>query len=287
MSIGVFNYKNTVSSTLGYVFNGNFILPYSSYANLFIGGNSGTKSLSGSTIVNQTLVVGSNGFNGSILDCAGYDLDVKGAFTCYDSLIASSFCNIIFEGAARFDHGSNTSTVVDLRIGNPNIEFRAGLTFSVYGAYTGTGIFKFTTANQNLDFSIINGGTFDCNWLISGTITVTHLHGGTNMPAVIGTINGDNGSSTLDCRGYLQYQNATPPMTIGKLHCNQAVNTFIYSASGNQDIQIPSDPTPGYQNLTLNGSGVKRLLGNVSVKGLYILTSLATLNSNGFSLTNP
>ncbi|MBV8388385.1 MAG: hypothetical protein JO080_01145 [Mucilaginibacter sp.] len=287
MVTGVFNYQNTASSTLGYVFNGNYTLPYTSYANLFIGGNTGIKSLGAATIVNQSLVIGYNGFNGSVLDCAGNNLDVKGAFTCYDGFLASAFSNITFEGAARFDHGGSPANVVDLRTGNPNVEFRAGLTVSVYSAYTGTGTFKFTTANQNLDFSIVNGGALACNWLISGAITVTLLDGASNNPAATGTINGDNASSTFDCRGYFQYQNATAPMTTGKLYCNQATNTFLYSASGNQDIQVPSDPIPGYKNLTLSGSGAKRLLGNVSVKGTYTLTSPATLNSNGFSLTNP
>jgi hypothetical protein len=57
---------------------------------------------------------------------------------------------------------------------------------------------------------------------------------------------------------------------------------------GNQDIKTPEDPTnPGYQNLTLSGTGAKRLLGNVSVKGTYTLTAPATLDLNGFTLTNP
>jgi len=77
-------------------------------------------------------------------------------------------------------------------------------------------------------------------------------------------------------------------MQTGMLYCNQAANTFEYVLAGNQDIQTPSDPTtPGYKNLTLDGSGAKTLLGNVSVKGTYTLTSPATLNTNGFALTNP
>jgi len=76
-------------------------------------------------------------------------------------------------------------------------------------------------------------------------------------------------------------------MTTGKLYCNQAVNTFNYNLANGQDITVPSDPTPGYNNLTISGSGAKRLLGNVSVKGIYTVTPPATLNSNGFSLTNP
>ncbi len=76
-------------------------------------------------------------------------------------------------------------------------------------------------------------------------------------------------------------------MVTGKLYCNQAINTFIYDLASDQDMIVPSDPTPGYKNLILNGSGAKKLLGNISVKGVYTLTSPATLNSNGFTLTNP
>lgn len=76
-------------------------------------------------------------------------------------------------------------------------------------------------------------------------------------------------------------------MSTGKLYCNQAANTFVYGLGGNQDITVPSDSTPGYQNLILQGSGAKRLLGNVSVKDTYALTSQATLNTNRFALANP
>jgi hypothetical protein len=285
MSTGVFNYKNTTTSTLGYVFNGNYTLPYTNYAGLFIGG-SGTKSQGAATTVNYNMVIG-GGNPGSTFDCAGFDLDVKGTFTCYDAFLASSFCNITFEALATFSNGSFTSLVVDLRTGNPNVEFRNGVYFHVYSIYSGTGTWKFSTNNQTIDFNVINGGALACNWLISGAITVTHIDGGTAKPGITGTLNGDNALSTFDCRGVLQYQNATAPMTTGKLYCNQAANTFFYNLAGNQDVQVPSDPTPGYKNLTLAGSGAKRLLGNVSVKGIYTLTGPATLNNNGFSLTNP
>lgn len=62
------------------------------------------------------------------------------------------------------------------------------------------------------------------------------------------------------------------------------LNSFFIYSSGTFTI---TDPTPGYKNLTLATSGAKKLLGNVSVKGTYTLTGPATLNSNGFALTNP
>jgi hypothetical protein len=175
---------------------------------------------------------------------------------------------------------------MDLRTGNPNVEFENGLDIHAAACYTGTGIFKFSTNNQALSFSAYNGGVCAANFLINGAITVTFTSGAV-IPDFWGTLNGDNASSTFDNRGTFAYTNATGPMATGKLYCNQAVNTFIYNLVGNQDIIVPLDPTPGYKNLTLTGSGAKKILGNVSVKGTYTLISPATLNSNGFSLTNP
>jgi hypothetical protein len=125
------------------------------------------------------------------------------------------------------------------------------------------------------------------NLEVSNSRTNTGLNSTTGGIQTTGTINGADGTAIFDNRSVCNYQNATAPMVTGKLYCNQATNTFIYGFGGNQDITVPSDPTPGYQNLTLNGSGIKRLFGNVSVKSVYTLTSPATLNSNGFGLTNP
>ena len=288
MTTGVFNYMYTSASTIGYMFTGNSTLPFTTYANLIIDGT-GIKSQSGNTIINKTLIV-----NGSVTacvyECNGYNLTVMGQFTNQGSFKANAFCNILFIGLAYFANGADSTTGVDLRIGNPNIEFRGGLTTHCNFTYTGAGTFTFTTNNQNIDFGINNGGLWAANMLISGAISVAFLEGtvgvGSNQ-GMSGTLNGDNANSIFINKGAMTYLNAQQPMQTGKLYCNQVANTFIYGASGNQDITMPSDATPGYQNLILNGSGAKRLLGNVSVKGTYTLTSPATLNSNGFSLTNP
>jgi hypothetical protein len=103
-----------------------------------------------------------------------------------------------------------------------------------------------------------------------------------------GTINGIDSTSIFINKTVFGYLNSTAPMILGKLYCNQATNTFNYLLLGNQNIQAPSDPTfPGYYNLTLSGSGSKTIMGNISVKNTYTLTAPATLNSAGFSLTNP
>ena len=131
---------------------------------------------------------------------------------------------------------------------------------------------------------------FDCNILIDN---ITLTLGTTQYSRFNGVINGTTANSILDNRTThsigTRYFNEIAPMMTGKLYCNQvAGNRWRYSRSGNQDIKAPDDPTnPGYQNLVLEGSGAKRLLGNVSVKGTYTLTAPATVNTNGFALTNP
>ncbi|MFI5138210.1 MAG: hypothetical protein ACHQIM_10310 [Sphingobacteriales bacterium] len=279
MTTGIFNYQYTTTSTLGYAFNGSGTLPYGSYANLVISGT-GTKSLGANTSVNRSLTI-TNG----ILDCAGCNLSVSTTFTCNGDFRATSFSNILFIGAAFF--GSGVTTGFDLRTGNANVEFRAGLEVHASSCYTGTGIFSFTTNSQTLNFSAFNGGVCNCNILVSGAISLLFL-GNTAAPGIVtGVVNGDNTSSIFNNGGTFQYNNSQQPMQTGKLYCNQAANTFIYGLSGNQDITPPSDSLPGYKNLTLNGSGTKKLLGNVSVKGTYSLLPPATLDSNGFALTNP
>lgn len=42
-----------------------------------------------------------------------------------------------------------------------------------------------------------------------------------------------------------------------------------------------------FNNLTVKGTGAKKLLNNVSVTGTYTLQSPATINKNGFDITNP
>jgi len=128
------------------------------------------------------------------------------------------------------------------------------------------------------------------NIIIGSGVTFTNTGLSTTSGGITttGTINGLDSTSIFVNKSVFDYANSQEPMQTGKLYCNQAMNTFIYGASGAQNITVPSDTTSrGYKNLTLNGSGTKTLLGNVSVKGTYTLTSSATLDSNGFSLTNP
>ncbi len=205
-----------------------------------------------------------------------------GAFTHTGggNFTANSFCNILFVGFAEFNVAIG-SGYVDLRSGNPNIEFRGGWDVHAQYCYTGTGTFSFTTANQALSFSAYNNGILAANFLIVGAITVTFTSGST-IPLMTGTLNGSTSSSTFANQGTFAYNNTQQPMQTGVLTNSVTASVFIYSLNGNQNI------TGGtYQNLTLSVGGVKTLQGDVSVTNTYILSSPATLNSNGYSLTNP
>jgi len=284
MSTGIYNYMHGASSTLEFLITGSYTLPYTSFQSITLFGV-GTKTLAGNTTIAGTLNNNSGG-TGCILECSTFNLTVTGTTLSGNNgkISKTGAGALIFVGLVNFDNGG----ISDFSGGNPTIEFRGGLTANAINATLlnfGTGNITFSTNNQNV---IWTGFTIVNNIIISGAITVTFAGLLTNVLTLTGTIDGNNANSILDHRGLLNYQNATAPMaTLGKLYCNQATNTWIYGLAGNQDIKVPGDPTPGYKNLTLQGSGAKKLLGNVSVKGTYTLTGPATLNSNGFALTNP
>lgn len=282
MQTGVFDFTTSTKSTLYFYFNGNYTLPYTAYQGLTIGGT-GTKTAMGNTTLTSNLFVGGNNGN---LELSTYNLTVTGTSTFNTGYLSKSGAgSIIFIGQAIF---TGTPKILDLSGGNPTIEFRGGWSTANQTSTTmnfGTGAMSFTTNNQTLSDSGVSTLVISNNITISGAITVTYS-GGTGSITISGTLNGNNASSTFDNRVTVAYQNATQPMATGKLYCNQAANTWLYNLNGAQDITTPGDPTPGYKNLTLSVGGVKKLLGNVSVKGVYTL-SVATLNSNGFALTNP
>jgi hypothetical protein len=283
MATGVFNYNNASGSLIGFIANGSFNLPYSTYENLTVGGT-GLKTLIGNTTVNAKLLVnGSGGNSTNGLDCFNYNLTVTNTTTVSGScglLKSGAGGTLIFIGQVICGGGGGIVTTT----GNPTLEFRGGIANGAGVIQAGTGAVNFTTNNQSID---IGGGpsTWSGPVTIGAGLTITNTSAVSSF-IIEGVLNGGSSTSIFINNGGLIYKNATAPMATGKLYCNQATNTFVYGL-GNQDITPPTDPTPGYKNLTLNGTGVKRLLGNVSVKGTYILTSPATLDSNGFALTNP
>lgn len=282
MATGVFNYMPTSAAMVGYVMNSVFTLPYTTFAGLYIGGT-GVKTLLGSTTLSGNLVVNNN------LECSTFDLTVNGTTTVQnggtDVFSKSGAGSLLFVGL--FDASVGALNMINWSAGNPSVEFRGGLKVQSNSFNTGTGTFTFSTNNQNLNVISNSLGTWAAPILVSGSITLTNTGLLLGLIAT-GVLNGSGATSIFINNGGFTYNNATAPMATGKLYCNQAANTFVYGLAGGQDIQPPVDPVnPGYYNLTLQGSGAKKLLGNVSVKQVYTLTAPATLNSNGFALTNP
>ena len=69
-------------------------------------------------------------------------------------------------------------------------------------------------------------------------------------------------------------------MQTGILDCSSFTNTFKYLRAGNQDIKGGT-----YSKLELGGSGVKKLMGDVTVvTANYTLSGTATVDLNGHIL---
>ena len=282
MATGIFNYRTgTTSSQIYYNFNGNYTLPYTVYDNLYLSGT-GVKSVSGNITVGFNLNLSMGVTTGS-LELSTYNLTVNGTTNtggAGGTLSKNGSGTVLFVGVVTLATGSYINFT-----GNPSVEIRGGINVANGSINFGTGTTSFTTNSQ----TIITGtgaSSFYGPVVIGSGVTLTRS-ADTFQWIFTNSLTGIDASSIFNNLGIVNYQYATAPMLTGKLYCNQSVNTFIYGLGGNQDITVPSDATPGYRNLTLNGSGAKRLLGNVSVKNIYTLTTPATLNSNGFALTNP
>ena len=288
---GTFNPINAATSLLGFTFNGNYTLPYTTLNGLAIGGT-GTKTLGGNTTVTSFTAVGSN----STFELSTFDFTNNGVtnITAGSLLLSKTGAGTVtFVGLVSIT-AANTFGGLSFT-GNPNVELRAGFTnggAAITTWNTGTGTWSFTTANQTLTMNFLGGApgsTWNCTILISGTITLTLSTVGSNFTSN-GVINGSVAGSTLlmGASANLFYNNTVQPMATGILDTSTNLNTFIYG-SGAQNIKGgPSLVAKQvYRNLTLNGGGVKTLQGYVSVLNTYTLTSPATLALNGFTLTNP
>jgi len=278
MTTGVFNHLNAATSIIGYVFNGNYTLPLTTYYGLTISGT-GTKTLGGNTTTTSIVTIAGSS---PTLELSTFNCTIgqmSGNFTTF-TLSKNGAGNVIFTNGM-----STTGNTWTLNFsGNPTVEVRNGLSNFTAASNFGTGQYTFTTNNQTL----AQNSTFNCPLLISGAIILTI---NSNAITCNGVIDGNNASSTLRmaASSILTYRNATQPMATGILDTSTNLNTWIYG-NANQDIKGDPTPLPGkqiYRNLTLNGGGTKTLQGYVSVQNTYTLTAPATLALNGFTLTNP
>jgi hypothetical protein len=284
MTTGIFTMQ--ASASLEYLFNGNATIPYSSLNNLTIGGT-GVKTLGSDLIINGFLKM-----QIGTLELSTFNLTVEGISNDFISSSSGLFgastlqrtptsTGALLKFVGQQLNCNNDSFI--LNIGSTNdIELQNG-----FGLTSNTLTFRdmiLSTTQTITDNGSGHSCTLNGNMRIGNGCSVTL----TTITVIIeGILDGNDLSSSFINKSFFNYQNSQQPMQTGLLFCNEGANTFVYGLSGAQDITVPSDGIPGYQNLTLNGTGIKRLLGNVSIKGTYTLTSPATLNSNGFVLTNP
>ena len=277
MATGVFNLNHSGNSRIlintGVIMN----LPLTSFYDLDVAGTS--------TVIGNTTVSRNFSVEGS-LQLSTYDFSVSGISTISGGLNKSGAGTVSLNTLTI--NGSSASISFT---GNPIVNLAGNWTGDCRGGVNfGTNT---VTITASMTIGIWTSGNVAYamahNFLIASGKTLTNTGLNTTSGGIqnTGTINGADSTAIFDNRSFYYNNNSAAPMNTGKLYCNQTLNTFIYGLGGNQDITSPSDATPGYQNLILQGSGVKRLLGNVSVKGTYTLTSPATLNTNGFALTNP
>jgi hypothetical protein len=286
MTTGIWDFTTNVCF-VRYMSTTNQTIWHSTYSHLELENNS-TKTLSTNTTINNTLSCLTNNIN-SIFELSNYNLSVNGTSSLLGKIQKSGPGNILFVGLVTWN---DLVGGIDFSVGNPTIETRNGFRY-VNGSFNvtmnlGSSIWNFTTNNQSLygtavgTYGNFSGGQFN----IANDIVLTIG----SLLELNGSINGSNANSKLlmATSTSLLYKNATQPMATGILDTSTNLNTFIY---GNSNQDIKGGPTTlakqVYRNLTLNGGGTKTLQGYVSVLNTYTLTSPATLNNNGFTLTNP
>jgi hypothetical protein len=282
MATGIFDFT-TYSNVISYSSAASMVLPSTVYKGLQI--QNGAKTLGGNTSVTSLRVE-----KFGVLDAGIYDFTNTGATVLaflsggVGTIKKTGAGNMLFVGLIDLQNYS----VIDFRIGNPNVELRGGLQLNDFGLpiNSGTGQWSFTTNNQSIINGSANPHIFDGPILISGAITVTASLAFTFN----NSINGNNALSTFDTRcavgaGFgLNYKNAVAPMATGVLQANAGANIFRYNSNTNQDVKGGT-----YRTLEFGGSGVKTLLGNVVVNttagGSWSITGSALINYNGFTIT--
>jgi hypothetical protein len=274
MASGTFN---NIGGTLGYVSAFSATLPLGSYIGLIIAGG-GIKTLSQNTTLTGNLLCDST------LECSTYNLTINGATNGNGTLSKTGSGNLLFIG--RFIGDINLGGLRPNFTGNPNVEFRGGISVNkttAEGANFGSGIISFTTNNQ----TITVGYRFEmtlANILISDNIFVSIASG---LTMNIGnSLNGLGANAKLiNISNELYYNGADTPMLTGLLDVSTNLNTFRYIRNGSQNVKGTT-----YRNLVLSGTATpnnKTLQGNVSVVGTYTVSGNAVRVDNGFIFSNP
>jgi hypothetical protein len=163
--------------------------------------------------------------------------------------------------------------------GNPNIEFRGGLSLGLGTAITGNGTWSFTET-QTFNLTTANNTNFNCQMLIGAGKTLTMSANGGNMAFTLyAVINGADSGSTLISKALIRFMtiDSLGYMTTGVFDFLTYANTIGYS--GNYDFSIPH---LSFRALEIGGTGTKSLTGNTVIQDL--LSGGGTLNIAAYTL---
>jgi len=274
MSTGSFIYNATSSARLGFVFDGNYQLPYSSYPNLTIAG-SGTKSfpaISSSVSASSLNFISFNGgssiFNISASNfyCGNVDISIGGS-----SLLKTGPGNVTIDGNVFM-----AQSTLDFREGNPSVTFTGNLTNganAINGFFSGTGSWYFPSVTQSIIMPYVT-----LNWngplLVSGTLKFESAGiGYTNV--ISGSINGTNSSARIINSASLVFATAdsiSSSFATGIPDFTFVGNTVSFGGnySGTSSTRLNT-----FYNLSISGTGIKTLGTSSFVSGSL------TNNSNG------
>ncbi len=224
---------------------------------------SGTTTLGGSTIVNDSLIIES----GATLDnSANISLTTNGVLEIRGTYQESNTQgSVTLNGLIHIaSSGTFQSTV------NEAFTIRNGIINE--GTFTsGNGRYTFNTNNQTLS------GTNEM--IFTGPVTITGVTLTNELASL--KINGSvAGTGTLINTAGNTINLASNSFTIASLDATAANNTIIYSRSGSQSIINTS-----YQNLTLSGSGTKTATGNLLINDNLTIDNGVTLSLSTYTLS--
>ena len=287
---GSLNITSSVGNTVGYIFNGNATLPYTTYQNLRVY-SIGTKTLKGNTIISGSLYV-YNGYgdniNNTILELSSSNLIVSGTTNIGTTNNRGTLSRLYngtttFLGPVSVDISNTNGPGIDFSASNADIEFRNGI-----GLYdissrirTGTGSWYFTTNNQTLTSAVAT--TLDSKLIISGAITLTSSFAGLSVTNII---NGTDPNSKFLNRGTLYFATSASlngSLTTGSYDFTSSINTVV--VGGNYNGTIPARFSSSFYNLSISGTGTKTLGTSSFVSNTLSITSNSYLNMSSSNLT--
>lgn len=284
--LGINNYINPLlfscgsSSTITYARNGDQDILDLTYRNISTSGT-GYKNPTNNLSPLGILTIGIN----TSIELAGYNLTVNGTSSITGTLYKSSPGNILFIGLVNF--GNTITPLLRFAAGNPNVEFRGGITMTNNGSTaidTGTGNWTFTTNNQSITSLGNDVIYFNCPVIISGAITLTLTGYSSNTQDFIqinNTFDGNNAGSTLVNKGALNINATTHPMATGVFDYSSFANSIGYVYAGSHTL-----PGTSYSGLYIGNIGIKTLAANTTVSANLIIGSgnSSTLECSAYDL---